>query len=139
MHSNPSKPSYRQAAEELGKGILLLTCQHSVFGEVELAQVQEGLVSFSPSNDHQFFNLAYCEYQKPGEPRDYMVVYPVRHTIREVYTAVVTKVRAGTYPGPLSSISISFGASFSCAWLRDLIRSTENPVTASNTTPPTAK
>src|SRR5205823_2358454 len=33
------------------------------------------------------------------------------------------------YLGPLSSISISFGASFSCAWPRDLISSTANPVT----------
>ena len=43
------------------------------------------------------------------------------------------------YSGPLFSISISFGASFSSAWSRDLISRIENPATARSTTPPTAK
>ena len=71
-----SKLSYGRAAAEFGKGTLLLTCQHSALGEVDLAHVQEGIVNFVPSNDQNFFNVAYFEYWNPDGPRAYMPVYP---------------------------------------------------------------
>lgn len=69
--------NYRPAMSKLGKGMLLLTCRHVAFSEVDLAQIQRELVSYAPSCDQGFFSVAYFEYQLPGEPRNYMTAYPV--------------------------------------------------------------
>jgi hypothetical protein len=71
------KPSYQDGASQFGQGILLLICQHVTFGEVDLAQIQRELGTYAPRKDHGLFEVAYFEYQLTGEPRNYMVVYPV--------------------------------------------------------------
>ena len=70
-----SKQSYARVYADRGKGILLLTCQDLLFGDVNLAQVHKTLASFRALNDRGFFQTAYFEYQFPGEDRIYEVVY----------------------------------------------------------------
>ena len=75
LNEKLSKPSYNDAFQKFGPGILLLTCQDVLFGPVDLAQIRESVYSFSPVEDRGFFKRAYFEYLLDGQ-RVYRVVYP---------------------------------------------------------------
>jgi hypothetical protein len=71
-----TKSSYENAVIKTGqKGVLLLTSQHSAFGEVDLAHVEAGVAAFKPSNDRCLFKAAFFEYRFGGEAWQYLDLY----------------------------------------------------------------
>jgi hypothetical protein len=78
LNEKLSKLSYREVYTRRGRGTLLLTCQDCVFDQVNLARVHECLTPFRPTDDRGFFGAAYFEYQLPGQPRVYEIVYSRR-------------------------------------------------------------
>lgn len=69
------KQSYERVARRLGAGTLLLTCQHCVLTEVDIAHVEEAVRTYKATTDRGFFRVAYFEYQLQGESRQYVTAY----------------------------------------------------------------